>query len=153
MGHIKTIHFPFETNGKLMVLGVPILKHFRVLTSYNKGANTRALSTHLPVTTISAPSSRALLIGPALKIHVNQLLQLCTARTAWSESDQAVRAMHSCNNRWLGPLWFNSVIKLVSVLFGKCTTLFLTNADQWKPDYHLVTNEKPRNQELFGTDQ
>ena len=24
------IHFPFETNGKLMVLGVPILKHFRV---------------------------------------------------------------------------------------------------------------------------
>ena len=26
-----------------------------------------------------------------------QLLQLCTARTAWSESDQAVRAVHSCN--------------------------------------------------------
>ena len=26
----KTIHFPYETNGKLMVLGVPILKHFRV---------------------------------------------------------------------------------------------------------------------------
>ena len=24
------IHFPFETNGKLMVLGVPILKHFKV---------------------------------------------------------------------------------------------------------------------------
>ena len=27
-----------------------------------------------------------------------QLLQLCTARTAWSESDQAVRVMHSCNS-------------------------------------------------------
>ena len=26
----KTINFPFETNGKLMVLGVRILKHFRV---------------------------------------------------------------------------------------------------------------------------
>ena len=26
----------------------------------------------------------------------NQLLQLCTARTAWSDSDQAVRAVHSC---------------------------------------------------------
>ena len=26
----------------------------------------------------------------------HQLLQLCTARTAWSESDQAVRAVHSC---------------------------------------------------------
>ena len=30
----------------------------------------------------------------------HQLLQLCTARTAWSESDQAVRAVHSCNT-WL----------------------------------------------------
>ena len=24
-------HFPFETNGKVVVLGVPILKHFRVI--------------------------------------------------------------------------------------------------------------------------
>ena len=31
----------------------------------------------------------------------HQLLQLCTACTAWSESDQAVRAVHSCNS------WFN----------------------------------------------
>ena len=30
MGHVKTMNFPFETNGKLMILGVPILKHFRV---------------------------------------------------------------------------------------------------------------------------
>ena len=30
LGHLKTINFPFETNGKLMRLGVPILKHFRV---------------------------------------------------------------------------------------------------------------------------
>ena len=28
----------------------------------------------------------------------NQLLQLCTARTAWSESDQVVRTVHSCNS-------------------------------------------------------
>ena len=28
---LKNIHYPFGTNGKLMVLGVPILKHFRVL--------------------------------------------------------------------------------------------------------------------------
>ena len=26
----------------------------------------------------------------------HQLLQLCTARTAWSESDQAVRVVHIC---------------------------------------------------------
>ena len=24
------MNFPFETNGKLMILGIPILKHFRV---------------------------------------------------------------------------------------------------------------------------
>ena len=30
LGHVKTMNFPFETNGKLMILGVPILKHFRV---------------------------------------------------------------------------------------------------------------------------
>ena len=28
----------------------------------------------------------------------HQLLQLCTVRTAWSDSDQAVRAVHSCNS-------------------------------------------------------
>ena len=30
LGPLKNINFPFETNGKLMILGVPILKHFRV---------------------------------------------------------------------------------------------------------------------------
>ena len=30
----------------------------------------------------------------------HQLLQLCTVRTAWSDSDQAVRAVHRCNS-WL----------------------------------------------------
>ena len=29
------------------------------------------------------------------------LLQLCTACTAWSDSDQAVRVVHSCNS-WFG---------------------------------------------------
>ena len=31
-------------------------------------------------------------------IAINQLLQLCTARTAWSESDQAVRTVPICNS-------------------------------------------------------
>ena len=26
---LKNINFPFETNGKLMILGVPIFKHFK----------------------------------------------------------------------------------------------------------------------------
>ena len=51
----------------------------------------------------------------------HQLLQLCTARTAWSDSDQAVRAVHSCKSwfydnyaDWvvsqnLNKLWFEEV--------------------------------------------
>ena len=31
IGTSKNINFPFGTNGKLIVLDVPILKHFRVL--------------------------------------------------------------------------------------------------------------------------
>ena len=29
-------HFPFGTNGKVVVLGVPILKHFSVVCKYKK---------------------------------------------------------------------------------------------------------------------
>ena len=32
IGTPENINFPFGTNGKLMVLGVPILKHFMVLS-------------------------------------------------------------------------------------------------------------------------
>ena len=31
---------------------------------------------------------------------IHQVLQGCTTRTAWSESDQAMQAVHSCNS-WL----------------------------------------------------
>ena len=31
IGTHKIVNFPFETNGTVMVLGVPILKHLRVL--------------------------------------------------------------------------------------------------------------------------
>ena len=34
IGTPKNINFPFGTNGKLMVLGVPILKYFRVIPIY-----------------------------------------------------------------------------------------------------------------------
>ena len=36
----------------------------------------------------------------------HQLLQLCTDSTTWSDSDQAVRAVHSCNS------WFVSFIEI-----------------------------------------
>ena len=86
------------------------------------------------------------LVKRSEKMFVNQLLQLCTAPTAWSESDQAVRTVHtcSCNSWWLALLWSDSVIKLVSVLFGKCSTLVVTKCwpmvfrqpcgDQWKAE-------------------
>ena len=36
MEHLKPIGFPLETNGKLMVLRVSILKHFRVAVLRNR---------------------------------------------------------------------------------------------------------------------
>ena len=36
----------------------------------------------------------------------HQLLQLCTVRTAWSDSDQAVRAVHSCKS------WFQYLLNI-----------------------------------------
>ena len=64
-----------------------------------------------------------------LNYSCNQLLQLCTARTAWSDS--MTRS--------------DSVIKLVSVLSVNVLPSWLRNSDQWKPDYRAVTSEKPRN--------
>ena len=40
----------------------------------------------------------------------HQLLQLCTARTAWSDSDQAVRPVHSCKS------WFPTMFMLICFL-------------------------------------
>ena len=48
---------------------------------------------HLPKSTETILSTESDQSGPN-----HQLLQLCTASTAWSESDQAVRAVHSCNS-------------------------------------------------------
>ena len=42
----------------------------------------------------------------------SQLLQLCTARTAWFDSDQAVQAVHSCNS-WLHVLPYSDAKYLV----------------------------------------
>ena len=48
---------------------------------------------HLPKSTETSLITESDQSGPN-----HQLLQLCTARTAWSHSDQAVRAVHSCNS-------------------------------------------------------
>ena len=48
---------------------------------------------HLPKRTETSLNTEMDQSGPD-----HQLLQLCTARTAWSDSDQAVQAMHSCKS-------------------------------------------------------
>ena len=50
---------------------------------------------HLPKSTETSLITKSDQSGPN-----HQLLQLCTAHTVWSDSDQAVRAVHSCNS-WL----------------------------------------------------
>ena len=48
---------------------------------------------HLPKSTETSLITESDQSGPN-----HQLLQLCMARTAWSDSDQAVQAVHSCNS-------------------------------------------------------
>ena len=50
---------------------------------------------HLPKSTKTSLITESDQSGPN-----HQLLQLCTTRTAWSDADQVVRAVHSCNS-WL----------------------------------------------------
>ena len=51
---------------------------------------------HLPKSTETSLITESDQSGPN-----HQLLRLCTARTAWSDSDQAVRAVHSCKSCFL----------------------------------------------------
>ena len=51
---------------------------------------------HLPKSTETSLITESDQSGPN-----HELLQLCTARTAWSDLDQAVRAVHSCKS-WFG---------------------------------------------------
>ena len=46
----------------------------------------------------------------------HQLLQLCTARTAWSDSDQAVRAVHSCKSWFWSGFWLKMNVNISNEL-------------------------------------
>ena len=39
----------------------------------------------------------------------HQLLQLCTVRTAWSDSDQALRAVHSCKSCFFSAICISGI--------------------------------------------
>ena len=49
----------------------------------------------------------------------HQLLQLCTVPTAWSDSDQAVRAVHSCKS------WFWCVLSISYFLMFSSKSLLI----------------------------
>ena len=52
--------------------------------------------------------------------------QLCMARTAWSDSDQAVRAVHSCNS------WFITILRAYHHQYGIPCMPMLTETDKKK---------------------
>ena len=49
------INFPFGTNGKLIIISVPILKHFRVMEIDSEPSN-KLLLKLIPVLTIAEPA-------------------------------------------------------------------------------------------------
>ena len=72
--------FHWSPHGSLVSIG----QHF---------VDTRVV--HLPKSTETSLITESVQSGPN-----HQLLQLCTVCTSWSDLDQAVRAVHSCNS-WL----------------------------------------------------
>ena len=65
-GRPKNINFSFETNGKLLALGVPILKHIRV----NAKSKSHVINSIL-VTFITALSNTLLLQKPTVCIIIH----------------------------------------------------------------------------------
>ena len=67
----------------------------------------------------------------------HQLLQLCTASTAWSDSDQAVRAVHSCNS-WF---WFVSMILVPRNLASEVTRHISISANSPKASLYNIYSD------------
>ena len=78
---------------------------------------------HLPKSTETSLITESDQSGPN-----HQLLQLCTARTAWSDSDQAVLAVHSCNSWFL--IIFSPKLRHVKIYF--------TVAEEVKLKYFII---------------
>ena len=76
----------------------------------------------------------------------HQLLQLCTVRTAWSGSDQAVRAVHSCKS-WFSYYMYLNITSALFSLFFTLNDLFVSvsksvaefNHLLYVPQYHFCT--------------
>ena len=64
----------------------------------------------------------------------HQLLQLCTVRTAWSDSDQAVRAVHSCKSWFLYYLFFQYLrLFMIPNLNSFFSTIYITYLSLLQP--------------------
>ena len=61
----------------------------------------------------------------------HQLLQVCTVRTAWFDSDQALWAVHSCKS-WLN-IDFNEIV-IVLKRYGILASYFYSHW-AWQPSY------------------
>ena len=72
---------------------------------------------HLPKRTETS------LIGSDQSRPNHQLLQLCRVRTAWSDSDQAVRAVHSCQS-WLSSILHKTYPNYMHILCALITRCF-----------------------------
>ena len=62
IGTLNNHHFPYGTNGKVVVLGVPIFKHFRVFSGKRQGVFIRAgpfIHTRYPETTNMTENTKA----------------------------------------------------------------------------------------------
>ena len=112
----KTINFSFGTNGKLMVLGVPIFKHFRINADVDvnlamlNSTESRSLYTTLPHNLIK--DKLVDLIERTFQ-REGSLYIACTDRNAFFTSD-AVRNYNllSCQTIFILDLALNYVDKL-----------------------------------------
>ena len=114
--HLKTHNFSafhWSPRGDLVSIG----QHF---------VATRVV--HLPKSTETSLISESDPSGP-----YHQLLQLCTASQAWSDADQAVWAVHSCNSWFLflhfcwKPVSSFYNTKLFTFFFSENTSGYLLN--------------------------
>ena len=78
---------------------------------------------------------------------------LLNLNSVWTSYCSSARPAQPGPIRWLGPVWSDSVIKLVSVLIGKCTTLVVTKC--WPMETRLPCGDQWKAEKLgaFGADQ
>ena len=89
---------------------------------------------HLPKRT-----ETSLITGSDQSRANHQLLQLCTVCTAWSDSGQAVRAVHSCKSCFFIVCWtfkLSIILYIYIYIYTKCTK---TSSEYLKTRINIVS--------------